>query len=81
MEKLQARAGAEELVREIARVEAARLLFAPHRLAYVHVARGRATVNGSELAAGDALKTDASAIEVSKGKEAEVLLFDLPAGQ
>jgi redox-sensitive bicupin YhaK (pirin superfamily) len=61
--------------------EAARLSLAPHRLAYVHVARGRATVNGSELAAGDALKTDASAIDVANAEEAEVLLFDLPAAR
>ena len=48
------------------------------RLGYVHVARGKARVNGQELAAGDALKTDATQIRVERGERAEVLLFDLP---
>jgi redox-sensitive bicupin YhaK (pirin superfamily) len=46
--------------------------------AYVHVARGRITVNGQALEAGDALKTDAGVIELESGQAAEVLLFDLP---
>ena len=45
---------------------------------YVHVARGRITVNGQALEAGDALKTDGGAIELEHGQGAEVLLFDLP---
>jgi quercetin 2,3-dioxygenase len=45
---------------------------------YVHVARGRITVNGHLLEAGDALKTDGGAIELKDGKDAEVLVFDLP---
>lgn len=48
------------------------------RRAYVHVARGRLTVNGRALEAGDALK--ASGVDefvLEKGNEAEVLLFDL----
>lgn len=49
------------------------------RKAYVHVARGRLSVNGQPLAAGDALKTDARAIELARGEGAEVLLFDLSA--
>ena len=49
------------------------------RLAYVHVARGRVTVNGHALAAGDALKTDAGAVDIAHGEAAEVLLFDLSA--
>ena len=51
---------------------------APGRKAYVHVARGKLDVNGQQLAAGDALKTDAPVIELNAGHGAEVLLFDLP---
>jgi len=47
---------------------------------YVHVARGRITVNGHVLSAGDALKTDGGAIELKDGAGAEVLVFDLPEG-
>ncbi|MCC6211596.1 MAG: pirin family protein [Burkholderiales bacterium] len=52
---------------------------APGRRAYVHVARGKLTVNGNPLAAGDALK--ASGVErivFEGGAGAEALLFDLP---
>ena len=45
---------------------------------YVHVARGRISVNGHVLQAGDALKTDGGAIELRDGERAEVLVFDLP---
>jgi redox-sensitive bicupin YhaK (pirin superfamily) len=51
---------------------------APGRRAYVHVARGKVTVNSQLLDAGDALK--ASKIEeivLERGENAEVLLFDL----
>ncbi len=47
------------------------------RRAYVHVARGRISVNGNVLDAGDALKTDAPRIVFEKGEGTEVLLFDL----
>ena len=48
------------------------------RGAYVHIARGRATVNGQLLAAGDALRTETgSEIVLENGQQAEVLLFDL----
>ena len=47
------------------------------RKAYLHVARGEVQVNGQALRAGDALKTDAP-IEISGGRAAELLLFDLP---
>ena len=48
------------------------------RKAYVHVARGSATVNGRPLRAGDALKVDSeSNIKIGDGNNAEVLLFDL----
>ena len=51
---------------------------APGRQAYVHVARGKVTVNGQPLAAGDALKASGDAkIDLEKGEQAEVLLFDL----
>jgi redox-sensitive bicupin YhaK (pirin superfamily) len=48
------------------------------RRAYVHVARGKLTVNGQALEAGDALKAANTAeIVLEKGEGAEVLLFDL----
>jgi redox-sensitive bicupin YhaK (pirin superfamily) len=44
----------------------------------VHVARGKLTVNGAQLSAGDALKADGvSEILLEEGDDAEVLLFDL----
>jgi redox-sensitive bicupin YhaK (pirin superfamily) len=48
------------------------------RKGYVHVARGSVSVNGERLKAGDALKTGAERIEISRGDGAEVLVFDLP---
>jgi len=49
------------------------------RRAYVHVVRGSMTVNGTSLAAGDALKvTDTARILLEEGADAEALLFDLP---
>jgi redox-sensitive bicupin YhaK (pirin superfamily) len=45
---------------------------------YVHVARGRITVNGHALEAGDALKTGDGVLELEQGANAEVLVFDLP---
>jgi redox-sensitive bicupin YhaK (pirin superfamily) len=48
------------------------------RRAYVHVARGEVSVNGTPLKAGDALKaTDVTEISLEQGRDAEVLLFDL----
>jgi quercetin 2,3-dioxygenase len=48
------------------------------RSAYVHVARGKVTVNGQPLEAGDALKaTGTREIVLENGQGAEVLLFDL----
>ncbi len=58
--------------------ERARLELAPGRKGYVHVARGEVTVNGQRLGAGDALKTDGGAMELERGRGAEVLAFDLP---
>ncbi|HEX6689728.1 MAG TPA: pirin family protein [Burkholderiales bacterium] len=48
------------------------------RLGYVHVARGSVKVNGRDLSAGDALKTDGGAIRLEAGRAAEVIVFDLP---
>ena len=48
------------------------------RLAYVHVVRGSIGINGTQLAAGDAVKlTDEQRVEVAEGIDAEVLVFDL----
>ena len=58
--------------------EHARHAVAANRKGYVHVVRGSARVNGSELGAGDALKADGGDIVIDAGRDAEVLLFDLP---
>ena len=59
--------------------ESAHHALTPGRKAYVHVARGKLTVNGTALAAGDALKASGVAdIVLDKGEGAEALLFDLP---
>lgn len=61
--------GAETAVLDIGR----------NRRTYVHVARGRLSVNGLVLDAGDALKpTEVSQLIFSDGRNAEVLVFDLP---
>ncbi len=58
--------------------EAALLPLDAGRHAWVHVARGALTVNGTRLSAGDgAAITDAPVIELSAGEAAEVLVFDL----
>jgi len=50
----------------------------PARKAYVHVARGKLTVSGEPLQAGDALKASGVAeIVFEQGEQAEVILFDL----
>ena len=52
---------------------------APGRRAYVHVVRGSAHVNGTQLAAGDAAKIEREgAVGIDRGDDAEILLFDLP---
>lgn len=59
--------------------ERAALALAPGRLGYVHLARGRATVNGQALSAGDALKLEGEReATIERGDGAEVLVFDLP---
>jgi redox-sensitive bicupin YhaK (pirin superfamily) len=58
--------------------ERARLALQPGRRAYVHVARGSVSVNGTTLAAGDAAKLVGEvAVELERGVDAEVLVFDL----
>lgn len=57
----------------------AELSLDPDRLAYVHAVRGEITVNGQSLAAGDAAKLSREHfVRLSGGKNAEVLVFDLP---
>ncbi|WP_146910018.1 pirin family protein [Arenimonas daejeonensis] len=59
--------------------ERAELALTPGRLGYVHLVRGRLVVNGQHLAAGDALKfKDEPRIVIEQGRDAEVLVFDLP---
>ena len=53
-------------------------VLAAGRRAYVHVARGKVTVNGAPLEAGDAMKiSSAGPLVLEQGADAEVLLFDL----
>jgi redox-sensitive bicupin YhaK (pirin superfamily) len=59
--------------------ENAQLTLAAGRKGYVHVARGKITVNGNALQAGDALKTDGGEIALAHGEQAEVSVFDLPS--
>jgi redox-sensitive bicupin YhaK (pirin superfamily) len=57
----------------------ARLPLAAQRQAYVHVARGSITANGAQLDAGDALQvTQTDSLVLENGRNAEVLVFDLP---
>jgi len=52
----------------------------PKRKAYVHLIQGSLDVNGQTLSAGDALFIqDETQIQISNGKSAEVLVFDLSA--
>ena len=58
--------------------EKASLAIGSDHKAYVHLIRGQLQVNGQQLQAGDALLLDGeSRIEVTKGQDAEVLVFDL----
>ena len=76
-------------IRQDARIHAGlftgdeRAVFAlpPGRRAYLHVARGNVAVNGERLEAGDAVKIEGQPeVVLDSGHDAEVLLFDLPAG-
>lgn len=59
--------------------ESTTLPLASGRRAWIHVARGKITVNGQALVDGDALAVeDETLISLEKGEGAEVLVFDLP---
>jgi redox-sensitive bicupin YhaK (pirin superfamily) len=59
--------------------ETAKLAVAPNRRVYVHLVRGELWVQGTQLQGGDALKlTEVSQLDLRGGKDAEVLVFDLP---
>lgn len=59
--------------------ESASLPATQGRRFYLHVARGEIMANGQTLRAGDALKLQGeTALDLKDGKQAEVLLFDLP---
>jgi redox-sensitive bicupin YhaK (pirin superfamily) len=60
--------------------ETATLPLQPGRRFYVHLARGALHANDVTLEAGDALKlSDATELVLKNGRDAEVLVFDLPA--
>ena len=51
---------------------------AKDRHAWIHVAEGEVTINGSKLSGGDAVAlSEESAVEISANKLSQVLLFDL----
>lgn len=59
--------------------ESVSFALATGRRAYLHVVHGEVNVNDIALKSGDALKAvDETEIEISKGRQAEILLFDLP---
>ncbi|MBA3593828.1 MAG: pirin family protein [Pseudomonadota bacterium] len=58
--------------------ERAELALDPARKSYVQLVRGELQVNGQTLAAGDAAKLESEdRLQLSHGKDAEVLVFDL----
>ncbi len=58
--------------------EAACLDLEPNRYAYVHMAKGTATVNGEVLHEGDGARVrDERHLEIGHGQQAELLVFDL----
>ena len=60
--------------------ETTTLALEPTRKTYVHLVRGELEVNGQKLARGDAAMIQAqSRLELGKGVDAEVLVFDLAA--
>jgi quercetin 2,3-dioxygenase len=58
--------------------ERAQLEVAPGRLAYAQVACGAITVQGQALGAGDGFACAGGTIALEEGRNAEVLVFDLP---
>jgi redox-sensitive bicupin YhaK (pirin superfamily) len=62
--------------------EAAELKVSDGRLLYIHVARGTLAANGVALSAGDALRiAGGSGVRLQEGRDAEVLVFDLPGAE
>jgi redox-sensitive bicupin YhaK (pirin superfamily) len=60
------------------RGESAELPLAAGRYSWVHVARGKARVNGKDLGEGDAAAlSDEAAVRIEGIEDAEVLVFDL----
>ena len=58
--------------------ERAELELDPKRLAYVHLVRGEASINGQALKAGDAVTLDGETrLSIEHGRDAEVIVFDL----
>jgi quercetin 2,3-dioxygenase len=58
--------------------ERAELALDAKRIAYVHIARGEASVNGQALKAGDAATLDAEErLVIDRGQAAELIVFDL----
>jgi redox-sensitive bicupin YhaK (pirin superfamily) len=81
------RAGGSVLIHQDARIyaglfngpEQADLSVKSGRRIYVHMAQGSLNANGVDLQAGDALKiSDKTALHLAHGRDAEVLVFDLP---
>ena len=61
-------------------LQSAQLQLDPKRKAYVHLVQGSLDINGQTLEGGDALLIEAeSHLEITNGKSAEVLVFDLSA--
>jgi hypothetical protein len=59
--------------------EQATLAIEAGRRVYVHLVSGELAVNGTVLSGGDALKlTEVNALSLAQGRDAEVLVFDLP---
>ena len=60
--------------------EVATLALDPARKTYVHLVRGELEVNGKKLTQGDAAMIEAqNSLQLGKGQDAEVLVFDLTA--
>jgi redox-sensitive bicupin YhaK (pirin superfamily) len=59
--------------------EKASLQIASGRVAYIHVARGAVTISGQRFEAGDGARVRGEPVlEITDGKDAELLIFDLP---
>jgi len=68
------------LVGNLAKGDAVSHPLRPRRKAWVQVTRGKVSVNGTEIAAGDgAALTDETEVKIAANDNSEVLLFDLGA--